>query len=256
VNFNFVLPCSLFPVPESVKLSLSILSTEDPKLFNLKPQNLKSQKPLTSEGASHICKNIEYSVFYLMHPFSLLAFSPKECLLPLASCLKAFNFWVFTCIEMYPSPFPILKKRRRSYLGLAFGNRKSSIYNLPEQLRAAQNIFQSTGGLHAAAIFDGKGELLKLREDVGRHNALDKLIGSALLADELPLSNRIVMVSGRSSYEILQKCLVAGASIICAVSAPSSLAVSLAREFNITLIGFLRGDKFNVYSGIERIDVG
>ena len=138
-------------------------------------------------------------------------------------------------------------------LGLAVG--AEVIYKLPEQLRAAQNIFQSTGGLHAAAIFDSKGELLKLREDVGRHNALDKLIGSALLAEELPLSNRIVMVSGRSSYEILQKCLVAEVPIICAVSAPSSLAVSLAREFNITLIGFLRGNKFNVYSGMERIDV-
>lgn len=148
-----------------------------------------------------------------------------------------------------------LQIRGFSPLGLGLQVGAEVIYSLPERLRAAQNIFKSTGGLHAAAIFDSKGELWKLREDVGRHNALDKLIGSALLAGELPLGNNIVMVSGRSSYEILQKCLVAGAPIICAVSAPSSLAVSLAREFNITLIGFLRGNKFNVYSGIERIDV-
>jgi FdhD protein len=127
------------------------------------------------------------------------------------------------------------------------------LYSLPEQLRAAQGIFKATGGLHAAALFDAQGQLLAVREDVGRHNALDKLIGSALLSDRLPLHNHIVMVSGRSSFEILQKCIVAGIPIICAVSAPSSLAVSVAREFEVTLIGFLRGQKFNVYSGWERI---
>lgn len=128
------------------------------------------------------------------------------------------------------------------------------IYSLPDKLRAAQGIFTATGGLHAAATFDAQGQLLNLREDVGRHNALDKLIGLALLSDELPLNNHIVMVSGRSSFEILQKSTTAGVPIVCSVSAPSSLAVSVAREFGITLIGFLRGERFNVYTGWDRIN--
>lgn len=130
------------------------------------------------------------------------------------------------------------------------------IYSLPEQLRSAQQVFSMTGGLHAAALFDAQGQLLSVREDVGRHNALDKLVGAALLSRELPLHNHIVMVSGRSSFEILQKCLVAGVPIVCAVSAPSSLAVALAREFGITLVGFLRGERFNVYAGRERLRIG
>ena len=127
------------------------------------------------------------------------------------------------------------------------------IYALPDKLREAQGLFEATGGLHAAALFDAEGELVALREDVGRHNATDKLVGWAFLEGRLPLSGQIVMVSGRSSFEILQKCLTAGVPIVCAVSAPSSLAVDVARQFNITLIGFLRGNRFNVYSGHERM---
>ncbi|HEX3553731.1 MAG TPA: formate dehydrogenase accessory sulfurtransferase FdhD [Thermoanaerobaculia bacterium] len=124
---------------------------------------------------------------------------------------------------------------------------------LPVKLREAQGLFDVTGGLHAAGLFDAAGRLLAAREDVGRHNALDKLMGWALLQGLLPLAGHVVMVSGRSSYEILQKCMVAGVPIVCAVSAPSSLAVDLAERFGMTLVGFLRGDRFNVYSGPERI---
>jgi FdhD protein len=128
------------------------------------------------------------------------------------------------------------------------------IYSLPDKLRAAQGIFSATGGLHAAATFNAQGQLLNLCEDIGRHNALDKLIGSAFLSDELPLNNHIVLVSGRSSFEILQKSTIAGVPIVCSVSAPSTLAVSVAKEFGITLIGFLRKERFNIYSGMQRIN--
>jgi len=127
---------------------------------------------------------------------------------------------------------------------------------LPDRLRAEQGVFETTGGLHAAALFSAAGELLAVREDVGRHNALDKLFGWAFLAGRLPLADGVVLVSGRSSYEILQKCLAAGVRVVCSVSAPSSLAVSLAETFHVTLVGFLRGDRFNVYAAPERVVSG
>jgi FdhD protein len=124
---------------------------------------------------------------------------------------------------------------------------------LNSRLRAAQQGFERTGGLHAAGLFDGDGELLALCEDIGRHNAVDKLIGREVQGGRLPLSERILMVSGRTSFEILQKAAMARLPIVCAVSAPSSLAVRMANDLNITLIGFLRGETMNVYSGNARI---
>ncbi len=129
------------------------------------------------------------------------------------------------------------------------------IDSLTASLRVAQSAFSETGGLHAAGLFDCNGRLVAAAEDVGRHNAVDKVIGAQVMMERLPLDERLLFVSGRASYEIVQKALVARVPLVAAVSAPSSLAIELSREAGLTLLGFVRNGSFNVYTGIERVDV-
>jgi FdhD protein len=132
---------------------------------------------------------------------------------------------------------------------------RTVLAGLPKLLRDSQRLFDETGGLHAAACFSPEGELAVLREDIGRHNALDKVVGHAFLEGALPLAGSVLLVSGRISFEIVQKAAVAGIAVLCAVSAPSSLAVATARQLGQTVVGFLRDDRMNVYAGVERLDL-
>ncbi|MEC3980474.1 formate dehydrogenase accessory sulfurtransferase FdhD [Amycolatopsis sp. H20-H5] len=138
----------------------------------------------------------------------------------------------------------------------AFRLEPAVLVALPDRLRAAQKVFDRTGGLHAAGLFDAEGGLLCLREDVGRHNAVDKVVGWATRAGRLPLAGVVLMVSGRASFELVQKAVMAGIPMLAAVSAPSSLAVDLAAELGLTLVGFLRGNSMNVYSRPDRLGLG
>ena len=133
---------------------------------------------------------------------------------------------------------------------------EETIAAIPDRLRKKQTLFAETGGLHAAGIFTADGDLQSIREDVGRHNAVDKVVGEAFLADRVPLSDRVLAVSGRASFEIMQKAAVAGIPFVVAVGAPSNLSVTLADEFGMTLVGFARGDRFNVYAGRDRVSTG
>ena len=129
------------------------------------------------------------------------------------------------------------------------------LYQLPQKLRLAQSNFAATGGIHASGLFTVEGDLLLLREDVGRHNALDKLIGCALIDNLLPLNKHILLLSGRISFELIQKAAMAGISVVAAIGAPSTLAVEIAAEFNITLLGFLKEDRFNIYNSSDKVSI-
>ncbi|CAN5592815.1 formate dehydrogenase accessory sulfurtransferase FdhD [soil metagenome] len=201
-------------------------------------------------------RTISYCVDHAIHEeqrFNIINVELESSMLPDVSALERHFFTSSACGVCGKTSLESLRMARRPSISPGPVIERDVVYGLPDKLRAAQGLFTSTGGLHAAALFEPDGNIVAVREDVGRHNALDKLIGWALLQARLPLAGHIVLVSGRASFELLQKCIMAGAPFVCAVSAPSSLAVELAREFGITLVGFLRAERFNIYACPERL---
>ena len=170
--------------------------------------------------------------------------------------LERHFYTTSSCGVCGKSSIEALSAEIRAFPDTGFTVSSDVLRGLPEKLRKAQPGFDQTGGLHASALFTADDELDILREDVGRHNALDKVIGRKFLDGEIPLKDRILLVSGRASFELVQKALIAGIHVLAAVGAPSSLAVELASEYGMTLIGFLREDRFNIYCGEHRIDNG
>ena len=184
--------------------------------------------------------------------YNIVRIALKAQVLPELASLERHFFTTSACGVCGKASLDALTERGLKAAQSTLEVRAEVIQALPDTLREAQGLFETTGGLHAAALFTPDGDLLAIREDIGRHNAMDKLIGWALL-EAISLEETLVMVSGRASYELLQKAVTARIPIFCAVSAPSSLAVSVAKRFNTTLIGFLREDGFNIYHAQERI---
>lgn len=187
--------------------------------------------------------------------YNIVQVTLRETVLPDLAPLERHFYTTSACGICGRATLEALRQRGCAPIPSGFAIAPEILAGFPDRLRSAQGLFAATGGLHAAALFDVDGQLVALREDVGRHNALDKLLGWAWLEGRLPLRTHVVMVSGRASYELVQKSLVAGVPVFCALSAPSSLAVDLAREFGMTLIGFLRGARCNVYAGPERVSI-
>ncbi len=196
---------------------------------------------VTSGDAERLAQPDDTVVVHLRRPFDASVVAERHFVATASCgiCGKASLDEIAVHCDPIPAGVPIVDR--------------AVILGLPAALRAAQRVFEATGGLHAAGLFEPDGSLVAVREDVGRHNALDKLVGWAVLGGRMPLNGQVLLVSGRVSLEIVQKAAVAGIAIVCAVSAPSDLAVEAATRFGQTLIGFLRGDGFNVYAGAERL---